>query len=138
MHLVLSGSQISVQNELHVLNWLAKRCYDILQDLPTTIKDDKILVSGIDKFQKGTCMDFSDFGPALQELKNFCEDHNLEFEDSKTFVLDEMPIRVRKSLERWRLAVEWRLGYKNMLFKCFCCCKEKIDELSSRKGVVLS
>lgn len=133
MHLVLSGSQISVQNELKVFNWLAKRCYEILQDLPTTIKEDKSLVSGIDKFQKGTRMDFSDFGPALQELKNFFEEHNLKFEDSKKFVLDEMPIRVRKSLERWRLAIEWRLGYKNMLFKCFCYCTEKIDELSSSK-----
>lgn len=132
MQLVISGSQISVQNELQVLNWLAKRCYETLWDLPTTIKDDKILVTGIDKFQNGTAwMDFSDFGPVLQELKNFFEEHNLKFEDSKNLVLDEMPIRVRKSLERWRLAIEWRLGYKNMIYKCFCYCKEKIDELSS-------
>ncbi|KAF3335573.1 protein SET DOMAIN GROUP 40 isoform X2 [Carex littledalei] len=131
MQLVISGSQISVQNEVQVLNWLAKRCYETLWNLPTTIKEDKILVTGIDKFQKGTAwMDFSDFGPVLQELKNFFEGHNLKFEESKNLVLDEMPIRVRKSLERWRLAVEWRLGYKDMIFKCFCYCKEKIDELS--------
>ncbi|KAJ3688983.1 hypothetical protein LUZ61_018147 [Rhynchospora tenuis] len=132
MHLVLSGSQVSVQNELQVLNWLAKRCYETLQDFSTTIKVDKIVVNGIDALQRGKAhIDFLDLGPSLEEFKKFFEELNLKFEDSESFVIDVMPIRIRKSLERWRLAVEWRSAYKSMLFKCFCYCKEHIDELSS-------
>ncbi|KAJ3678661.1 hypothetical protein LUZ60_002464 [Juncus effusus] len=128
MKFIHNGSQLNVQNELHVLNYLAKRCYEILKEFPSTIKEDNYLISRIDEFvNDGVILNFEEFGANLSEFREIFEENGVGFEKG------EMKIRVRRAVERLRLAVEWRLGFKRILFKCVCYCKERIDELSLQK-----
>ena len=50
-HLAYSGKQISVENEITVMGWIAKKCQDMLQNLRTSIEQDKLLLSSICKIE---------------------------------------------------------------------------------------
>ncbi|XP_072984290.1 protein SET DOMAIN GROUP 40 isoform X1 [Typha latifolia] len=127
-HLVHSGSSISVENELVIMNWLAKKCFGILGRLPTTIKADNKLLTILDTFKShATCINLADLLSHKEELGRFFQAHGLQLEAVSH---SELPIRVQKSLERWILAVEWRCNYKKTLFKCVCYCKDVIDKIS--------
>ncbi|KAF2325705.1 hypothetical protein GH714_033360 [Hevea brasiliensis] len=48
-HLAYSGSQLSVENEISVLKWISQNCHVILNNLPTTVEGDSMLLCTIDK-----------------------------------------------------------------------------------------
>ena len=59
--LAYSGCRLSEQNEISVLNWLSKSCCMALNNLPTTVEEDCMLLSTIDKIQS--------FHEAVEPLK---------------------------------------------------------------------
>lgn len=128
-HQVYAGSLLSVENELLVMKWLAKHCLDILEKLPTTAEDDGLLLTFVEKMLYGpSSLKRLELQCCKEELKNFLKLHGLQMEG---IGVSQLPMKVRKSLERWKLAVQWRFGYKKMLVSCISYCTDTIDKLSS-------
>ncbi|EHA8591264.1 putative protein SET DOMAIN GROUP 40 [Cocos nucifera] len=128
---VYAGSLLSVENELLVMKWLAKRCHDILEKLPTTAEDDSLLLIVIEKIlYNPSWLKCVDLQRCKEELKSFLEVHGLQMEG---IGVSQLPMKVRKSLERWKLAVQWRFGHKKMLISCASYCTNTIERLSSQQ-----
>ncbi|OMO50526.1 hypothetical protein CCACVL1_30386 [Corchorus capsularis] len=127
-HLAYSGSQLSQGNELFVMKWLAKKCHVILKHMPTLIEEDKLLLSFIDKIQ-----DFDnlwEWGKALPAFGNeFCD-----FLKATGMRIDDefksSGRRTQMMIDRWKLAVQWRLNYKNIILNCISYCTGIISSLS--------
>ncbi|OAY65229.1 Protein SET DOMAIN GROUP 40 [Ananas comosus] len=133
-HLIHSGNLVSVENEVMIMNWLMKNCDKILGKIPTTIEIDDELLILLDKFQNNsTCLKLVDSSSSKVEIREFFQAHGLEHE---AVTWSELPVRVQKSLERWKLAVRWRLIYKKTLLRCISHCKDRICELSSQRGLL--
>ncbi|KAM1413444.1 hypothetical protein ACFXTO_026039 [Malus domestica] len=114
-HLVYSGLQLSIQNEMYVMTWISKKCNAILKSLPTSFEDDRLLSSAIDKIQN------LESPLELYQLSSTCRDEICAF---KSNVVQKGERSSMQSRERWRLAVEWRLGYKKILVDCISYCDE--------------
>lgn len=128
---VYAGSLLSVENELLVMKWLANRCHDILEKLPTTAEDDSLLLIVIEKIlYNPSCLKCVDLQCCKEELKSFLEVRGLQMEG---IGVSQLPMKVRKSLERWKLAVQWRFGHKKMLIGCISYCTNTIERLSSQQ-----
>ncbi|XP_008805044.1 protein SET DOMAIN GROUP 40 isoform X2 [Phoenix dactylifera] len=128
---VYAGSLLSVENELLVMKWLAKRCHDILEKLATTAEDDGLLLIVIEKMlYNPSCLKYVDLQCCKEEIKSFLEVHGLGMEG---IGVSQLPMKARKSLERWKLAVRWRFGYKKMLISCISYCTNTIERLSSQQ-----
>lgn len=128
---VYAGSLLSVENELSVMKWLAKRCHDILEKLPTRAEDDGLLLIVIEKILSNpSCLKCVELQCCKQELKSFLEVHGLQIEG---IGVSQLPLKAKKSLERWKLAVKWRFGYKKMLISCISYCTNTIEGLSSQQ-----
>lgn len=128
-HLVYSGLQLSIQNEMFILRWISKKSTTILKNLPTSFEDDSLLLSAIDKIQN------LDAPLELNNVSSTCRDEICAF---KANVLQKGERSSMESKERWRLAVEWRLSYKKILVDCISYCDEIVSSLfhqnnSSRK-----
>ncbi|KAJ8752715.1 hypothetical protein K2173_007025 [Erythroxylum novogranatense] len=129
-HLAYSGSQLSEENEVSIMKWISNKCHTILNKLPTTIEQDSSLLAVLDKTQN--LPDLVAVGKVLcsfgDEASSFLEANNLhKGNEGADFVLSS---KFRWSLERWKLAVQWRLRYKKTLIDCICNCKEVINSLS--------
>lgn len=127
-HLAYSGSQLSVKNEITVLQWISKNCQSILNSLPTTVEEDNLILSSIDKlqiFNKPTAVEVSGFLEAnnLREVINVAE----MLRNGKT----------KRAIQRWKLAVEWRLRYKTMLIDCVSYCADMINSLSNQSDITV-
>lgn len=121
-HLAYSGLRLSVENELRVLEWLMDNCHAILKKLPTSSEDDCLLLSVSHEFEdvKGWLKEEQrkvalSIEAEVQAFLNACGVKNGEFVSSG---------RTEALLERWKLAVRWRLGYKKVLEACIDYCKE--------------
>ncbi|GAB4855299.1 hypothetical protein Ancab_023918 [Ancistrocladus abbreviatus] len=125
-----SGSQLSPQNEIAVMQWLASSCRTILESLPSTIEDDNLLLQAIDN---------------IQDLQSLGEVKELPFSVSSEFdsFLESNCLRngegigklafcrkFRRTLDKWKLAVHWRLGFKKILVDCISSCCQTMDSLS--------
>lgn len=127
---VYSGSIVSVENEVLIMKWLAKHCTDILARLKTTIGEDSMLSSTVDKMiDHPSCLSSTVVLPHMSELREFFEAHGLTMEVADYI---GMPVKARRSLERWKLAIQWRLAYKKMLQGCVFYCENLICCLSSQ------
>ncbi|XVF20462.1 hypothetical protein REPUB_Repub12eG0002300 [Reevesia pubescens] len=127
-HLVYSGYQLSQGNEISVMKWLAEKCHSILKDMPTSIEEDKSLLSFIEKIQ-----DFDNLGEWGKtatafggEFCNFLKASGLKRDDELISAG-----RTKMLADRWQLAVQWRLIYKKVIVDCISHCTEIIDSLSS-------
>ncbi|MQM16825.1 hypothetical protein Taro_049786 [Colocasia esculenta] len=129
-HRAYSGLQLSVENEVSGMKWLAKRCQHMLHQLPTTVAGDCSIMDTIDKMLKCTswedCMDLLSNEGELKELLPLPV--NNPREGDKGF---QLPGKLKRSLERFRLAVHWRLVYKRVLVDCISYCAQSVDMLSS-------
>ncbi|KAJ6792180.1 protein SET DOMAIN GROUP 40 [Iris pallida] len=128
-HRAYSGSLLSAKNELFVMKWLISHCQDSLRKLPTTIEDDELLLDVIDKLldhpsHKTCCELLSPEG----ELSGFLKKNGLQKNETGGCVL---PTKANRSLERWRLAVRWRISHKKTLRNCISYCKKQADKVSS-------
>lgn len=128
-HRAYSGSLLSAENELFIMKWLANHCQNILGQLPTTLENDELLVVIIDKM-----LDYSSYQKCIDllssdgELNSFFQDNGLLKEGTADYSLSP---KVKKSLERWRLAVQWRCNHKKILLNCVSYCNSLVDRVSS-------
>ncbi|KAL8130519.1 hypothetical protein V2J09_019674 [Rumex salicifolius] len=121
-HLAFSGSQLSPENEIIVMKWIATNCHTVLQNLATSVEDDLRLLASIDGFQ-GSFLEPRDL-PCTDEneFSSFLSLHNGEIGENNS--------RVQRSLDKWKLSVNWRLGYKKILVDCISFCTRTIQDLS--------
>lgn len=122
-HLAYSGSQLSTDNEIHVMKWIANKCNEILKNLSTSIEEDSLLLSSLDEIQE-----LGKIYSASREISAFLEANNLRNEEGGNDVL--LSRKMRRSIDRWKLAVQWRVRYKNILLYCICYCTGMIKSLS--------
>lgn len=131
-HLAYSGSRISAANEITVLEWIAKKCRLILTNLSTSIEEDKLLLWTIDKMCDihAPPMELNDMLPTLKsETSEFLECNGLVIEGFGSKVY--LSRKALMSMNRWKLAVQWRLKYKTILDDCILYCTRVINEVSS-------
>ncbi|KAL6993295.1 hypothetical protein U1Q18_011410 [Sarracenia purpurea var. burkii] len=137
-HLVYSGSQLSAHNEIIVMRWITKNCEAILKNFVTSIKEDELVIHTIDVMQ-----DFC----ASRELGNFpsaFEGEARAFLENKGQINGESGVKllqsrqIRRCMDRWKLAVQWRLGYKRTLADCISYCTKALGELSSDNDSIIS
>ncbi|KAH8511460.1 hypothetical protein H0E87_008870 [Populus deltoides] len=129
-HLVYSGSRLSVYNEISVLKWISKNCAMILSNLPTVIEEDSLLLSTINKienFDKPT-----ELRKLLSsgEARAFLEASDLQKGKNGSELM--FSDKTKRVIERWKLAVQWRISYKKTLIDCISCCTVTINSLSSQ------
>lgn len=133
-YLALSGSQLSPDNDVTVMKWLLSNCHAIFKSLPSTIEDDLSLLDAIDRAQQLESIEKPNDLPcaAATEFCNFMDSLDLCYEGSE--VLSALSSKVKKSIDRWKLAVQWRLRYKKTLVSCINFCCRTIEILSPETG----
>ncbi|CAI9265474.1 unnamed protein product [Lactuca saligna] len=127
-YIAYSGSSISTENEIIVMEWLVKKCNQVLKNLSTSIEEDELLLSVMEK-------EFE----SVMEVKNVLlglTGESCEFVKVNGLVGDgiggEMGLtkKTKRSLEKWKLAISWRVKYKRMLHDCILYCTKVINDLS--------
>ncbi|XP_059642875.1 protein SET DOMAIN GROUP 40 isoform X2 [Cornus florida] len=133
-HLAYSGSQLSPENEVIVMGRIAKNCHVILKNFQTSVEEDYLLLHKIDKLQHScTPMELSDVLSASGgEACAFLEVNGVP--NGESGVKLNLSSKTRRSLDRWKLAVEWRLSYKKTFGDCISYCTDIINKLSSQNG----
>ncbi|XP_056162896.1 protein SET DOMAIN GROUP 40-like, partial [Syzygium oleosum] len=129
-HLAYSGSQLSPENEMRVMHLMLKCCNNVLQNLPTTIEDDQRLLCSLNQVDGiETPVELFDVFLKLgAEGCAFLESLGLQ---SIANVAESMSWKIERALERWKLAVQWRLRYKRTLVDCITYCSDVIDCIQS-------
>ncbi|XVE72011.1 hypothetical protein DITRI_Ditri11bG0004300 [Diplodiscus trichospermus] len=129
-HLAYSGSQLSQGNEICVMKWIAKKCSAILKNMPTSIEEDKLLLSFIDKIEDfDNLREWAKAALALGgEICNFFKASDLKRDDESSSRSGSG--RTKMMIDRWKLAVQWRLIYKKVLVDCISHCNDIINSLS--------
>lgn len=123
-----SGSPLSAENELFVMKWLANHCQYILGKLPTKLENDELLLVIIAKMRDhSSFLKCIDLLPYDEELNSFFQHNGLHKEGVADYSLSN---KAKKSLERWRLAVQWRCSHKKMLLNCISYCNSVIAGVS--------
>ncbi|KAI9118085.1 hypothetical protein K1719_010417 [Acacia pycnantha] len=127
-HLVYSGSQLSVDSEIVVMKWLSKTCDSALNSLPTSIDEDTILLNAMDNSQDFcSFMEITKLLSSRDEICSFLKVDNLQHDLTDVLVSR----KVRRSMDKWNLAVLWRLRYKKVLANCISYCNEILESLST-------
>lgn len=127
-HLAYSGSQLSAENEIFIMKWLSKTCHAVLKNLPTCINEDSLLLNAMDNNQDFlTFMEMTKFTPSKDEIYTFLEAHNMKDVHSFTDIL--LSKKTRRSMYKWKLAVQWRHRYKKVLVDCISYCNEILNSL---------
>lgn len=125
-HLVYSGSQLSADNEIFITKWLSKTCATVLKNLPTSIDEDTLLLNAMHSSQDFfTFMEITKPMSSRDEIYAFLDAHDMKGAHSFTGVI--LSRKARRSMERWKLAVQWRLKYKKVLSDCITYCNEILD-----------
>ncbi|XP_054819976.1 protein SET DOMAIN GROUP 40 isoform X2 [Prosopis cineraria] len=129
-HLVYSGSQLSVDNEIVVMKWLSKTCDSALKSLPTLTDEDAILLNAMDNIQD-FCgfMEITKMLSSRDEICAFLEANNVQDGHGLTDML--VSRKARRSMAKWKLAVLWRLKYKKALGNCISYCNEILESLQT-------
>lgn len=127
-HVACSGSVVSNANEIIVMQWLIKECYSVLKTFTTSVEEDASLLSVFDKeFESAT-----ELKNALLELTG----ESCAFLKANGLLNDEisgniaLTRKVTRSMDKWKLAIGWRLKYKEMLHDCISHCTRVINDLS--------
>lgn len=126
-HIALSGSQISKENELFTMEWIAKKCHYILKNFGTTIKEDNLLLAAIDNMRVSKSnIDFEKMPSTIKcEIQGF-----LNVVDVPVGEMVDLCRQSKNLVDRWKLAVEWRIGYKKILVDCIAHCIGRIDDIN--------
>lgn len=136
-YIALSGSQLSPENDTIVMKWLLSNCRAILKSLPSTVEDDLSLLEAIGKAQLLQSIEMPNNLPcaAAIEFCKFLESMDLCCGGIEVVLLSALPSKVKKSIDRWELAVQWRLKYKKTLVSCISFCSRTIEILSPENGL---
>ena len=122
-HLAYSGSQISTDNEIFIMKWLSKTGHAVLKNLPTSIEEDTLLLNAMDNSQDFcTFMEITELMSSREEIDTFLEAHNMKGTSSFTDIV--LSRKARRSMDRWKLAVQWRIKYKKVLVDCISYCNQ--------------
>lgn len=125
-HLAYSGSQLSADNEIIIMKWLSKTCDAVLKNMPTSIEDDTLLLNALECSQDFiTFMKIVKLMSSRDEVYTFLEAHNVT--DALSFCDVISSMKTRRSMDRWKLAVSWRLRYKRVLIDCISYCNVILD-----------
>ncbi|XP_071722759.1 protein SET DOMAIN GROUP 40 [Rutidosis leptorrhynchoides] len=120
-HLLYSGSQVSIENETSIMKWISEKCMAILKNLPTSIEEDNLLLSAIDRIQN------SSTELEVEEIQSIVGREALNFLEVDVHCSGgSLSKKSRSRIDRWRLAVEWRLMYKNSLLHSIRYCAETV------------
>ncbi|GAB2277686.1 hypothetical protein Dimus_039241 [Dionaea muscipula] len=137
---VFSGSQLSPQNEIAAMQWIASKCKTMLQSLPSRVEDDLQLLEAIEFDDAHVLWSLAeeagkDLPSAVAtELNDFLCSNSVQHQhggdnsrsDGKKVYED-----AKRSRDKWKLAVQWRLGYKRVLVDCISFCSQTIQTLSA-------
>ncbi|KAF5457567.1 hypothetical protein F2P56_021660 [Juglans regia] len=128
--LAYSGSPLSTDNEIHVMKWIANKCNVVLKNLPTSIEDDSFVLSSINEIQDlHTLVELEKAISASRgEIRSFLEANKLQNVASGNNLL--LSSKARRSMDRLKLAVQWRARYKKILLECISNCTETVDSLT--------
>lgn len=129
-HLAYSGSQLSPENEMRVMHLMLKCCNTVLQNLPTKIEDDQRLLCSLNQVDGiDTPVElFNMFLKLGAEGRAFLESIGLQ---NRASFAESMSWKMERALERWKLAVQWRLRYKRTLVDCITYCSNVTDCIHS-------
>ena len=126
MRLVYAGSQISVKNEILVMKWVGEKCRSVLNDLPTSLQEDRVILQDIDKLQDPELRleqrEVEAFG---SEVRAFLDANHLW-----DLINGGFSGKINRIMSKWRVSVQWRVRYKRTLADCISYCNEKINNLS--------
>ncbi|KAL9225541.1 hypothetical protein vseg_001450 [Gypsophila vaccaria] len=129
-----SGSQLSSPNEKEVMNWIITNCHAILRNLPSNIEDDRALLDAIDKAQQAQLLEIPGnlASAASVEFLKFKE--SMAFRDGESaVVVPPCWTKVQRHVEKWKLAVQWRVRYKQTIHDCISFCSQIIKTISLEK-----
>lgn len=131
-HLIYSGSQLSAENEIIVMEWLANNCQVILKNFSTSIEEDKLLLCTIDRMQNcDTPMDLETILSTVGgEARTFLETKGLTDGESRLKLFQSR--QIWRCVDRWKLAVQWRLGFKTILANGISYCNKVISQFPSK------
>ncbi|XP_031093726.1 protein SET DOMAIN GROUP 40 [Ipomoea triloba] len=118
---VYSGKQLSADNEVNVMEWVSRKCRALLDNLPTSLEQDKQLLSILDEIPD--CHRSMEIKEVPPELCAFCKSKNMCGQETSVVVAR------KKSFARWKLAIEWRLNFKRILCDCIAYCTKTADEI---------
>ncbi|MBA0804620.1 hypothetical protein Gohar_004193 [Gossypium harknessii] len=132
-HLAYSGCPISNGNEIYVMKWIGKKCDALLKEMPTSVEEDKSLVHLIDKM-----VEYENLGEWVKEASavfggEFGDNnilkaaYGVEGDNELTSL-----VRTKMLIDRWKLAVQWRLMYKTVVAHCISYCTDIINSLSTQ------
>ncbi|KAK7300619.1 hypothetical protein RJT34_11467 [Clitoria ternatea] len=126
-HLAYSGSPLSADNEILIMKWLSKTCNAVLKNLPTSIDEDTMLLSAMDNSQDlFTLMETTKLMTSKHEIYSFLEAHN-NMKDVNSFANILLSRKAKRSMDRWKLAIQWRVRYKKVLVDCISYCNEMLE-----------
>ncbi|KAD0812907.1 hypothetical protein R6Q59_007983 [Mikania micrantha] len=127
-HIAYSGSMISNENEIIVMEWLSKKCCLVLKNLSTTIEEDKLLLSVLDEGFESVIEVKNELLGLMGECYIFLKANGL----LKDEISDDMPLprKTIRSINKWKLAIWWRLKFKMMLHDCISYCTRVTNLLS--------
>ncbi|GER27237.1 SET domain-containing protein, partial [Striga asiatica] len=126
-HLAFSGQRVSNENEAAVMKWIMHKCQALLNDCPTSIREDAHLLKIIDNIQDYTGQVEGLSVILCDEIRVFLENKCLK--SGKSSYELEFCEKARRSACRWKLAVGWRHAYKKILSECVCYCTKVLDDL---------
>lgn len=129
-HLAFSGSKLSPENEKTVMKWILSRCHTILESLPSTVEDDRLLLCVIDKSRQLEALEKpSNLRSAgAEEFGQFIE--SMVFCSGESGDMVGLSTKVKRAMDRWRLAIQWRLSFKRTLMDCISFCSRTIESVS--------
>lgn len=133
--LIYSGLQLSSKNEMIVMRWIMKNCRVVLENVPTSIEEDNLLVLTINKMQDlGTLHHLESAMSSFEgEARVFLESKGLVNKETK--LLLETKQQIRRCLDQWRLAVQWRLQYKRTVADCIKYCAQVLNEVLNKNDL---
>lgn len=141
-HLALAGQPISAESDKVLLLWLKTKCHTMLASCSTSFQADELLLKiihahpstvEIRKLLAG-CKEYTT-SPSINrhapehlrvvishEIESFIA--SVPHLDTSSTISSLEDLR----LERWRLAIEWRLGFKKILISCISRCSRIVNE----------
>lgn len=133
-HMAYSGKQLSAENEITVMTRIVKKCRDVLENL-TSAEQDKLLLGTINTIQDSL------LPIEVENLPSACIGELCAFFKSNGMIdLDDfanacmLSKKVRRSMFRWKLAINWRFDYKKILMHCIIHCTQIIDDIWLKKS----
>ncbi|XP_074302734.1 protein SET DOMAIN GROUP 40-like [Silene latifolia] len=136
-YLASSGSLLSSENEKKVMTWIISNCRAILRSLPSNIEDDKLIFRAINKAQEAQSIEIPNNVSSVtcMEFRKFTE--SMAFGNGENEVVPRPWMKMKRYMERWKLAIQWRLRYKQSIRDCISFCSHIIEVNSSKNDAIM-